>query len=175
MENKSSFTQITSKIQSIFPVQNYEIYEMYNKARSCFWIEKELDLSKDKYDWDNKLNDDERFFLSNILAFFAQSDQIVNINLEERFMNDVESLPTDMKLYIKLFYNFQKMMEDIHSITYESLLDTYITNNNQKNNFAKITQHISKIEFSIIKINQRSESIANLPIINKLTNLYKKK
>ena len=42
---------------------------MYNKARSCFWIEKELDLSKDKYDWDNKLNDDERFFLSNILAF----------------------------------------------------------------------------------------------------------
>jgi hypothetical protein len=50
-----------------------------------------------------------------------------------------------------------------------------IINNNQKNNYEKITQHISKIEFSIIKINQRSESIANLPIINKLTNLYEKK
>jgi hypothetical protein len=50
-----------------------------------------------------------------------------------------------------------------------------IINNNQKNNYAKSTQHISKIEFSIIKINQRSESIANLPIINKLTNLYEKK
>ena len=50
-----------------------------------------------------------------------------------------------------------------------------IINNNQKNNYAKSTQHISKIEFSLIKINQRSESIANLPIINKLTNLYEKK
>jgi hypothetical protein len=50
-----------------------------------------------------------------------------------------------------------------------------IINNNQKNNYAKSTQHISKIEFSIIKINQRSESIANLPAINKLTNLYEKK
>jgi ribonucleoside-diphosphate reductase subunit M2 len=145
MENKTSFTQMTSKIQSIFPVKNYEIYEMYNKARSCFWIEKELDLSKDKYDWDNRLNDDERFFLSNILAFFAQSDQIVNINLEERFMNDIESLPNDMKLYIKLFYNFQKMMEDIHSITYESLLDTYITDNNQKIKFKNAIDYIPAI------------------------------
>jgi len=50
-----------------------------------------------------------------------------------------------------------------------------IINNNQKNNYAKSTQHISKIEFSIIKINQRSESIANIPAINKLTNLYEKK
>ena len=50
-----------------------------------------------------------------------------------------------------------------------------IINNNQKNNYAKSTQHISKIEFSLIKINQRSESIANLPIINKLINLYEKK
>lgn len=145
MENKTSFTQMTSKIQSIFPVKNYEIFEMYNKARSCFWIEKELDLSKDKYDWDHRLNDDERFFLSNILAFFAQSDQIVNINLEERFMNDVELLPNDMKLYIKLFYNFQKMMEDIHSITYESLLDTYITDNNQKIKFKNAIDYIPAI------------------------------
>jgi ribonucleoside-diphosphate reductase subunit M2 len=136
---------LNSKIQSIFPVQNYEIFDMYNKARSCFWIEKELDLSKDKYDWDNKLNDDERYFLSNILAFFAQSDQIVNINLEERFMIDVETLPQDMKLYTKLFYNFQKMMEDIHSITYESLLDTYITDTNKKIKFKNAIEYIPAI------------------------------
>lgn len=50
-----------------------------------------------------------------------------------------------------------------------------IINNIQKINYANSTQHISKIEFSIIKINQRSESIANIPIINKLTNLYEEK
>lgn len=134
-----------SKIQSVFPIKNYEIYEMYNKARSCFWIEKELDLSKDKYDWDNKLNNDERYFLSNILAFFSQSDQIVNINLEERFMDDIEFLPKDMQIYIKLFYNFQKMMEDIHTITYESLIDTYITDYEQKNKFKNAIEYIPAI------------------------------
>ena len=136
---------LSNKIQSVFPIQNYEIFDMYNKARSCFWIEKELDLSKDKYDWDNKLNDDERYFLSNILAFFSQSDQIVNINLEERFMEDVEQLPKDMKLYTKLFYNFQKMMEDIHTITYESLLDTYITDLQKKDTFKNAIEHIPAI------------------------------
>jgi ribonucleotide reductase beta subunit family protein with ferritin-like domain len=136
---------LTDKIESIFPIKNDLIYEMYNKARSCFWIEKELDFSKDKFDWDNKLNNDEKFFLSNILAFFAQSDQIVNINLEERFMEDVELLPKDMKIYTKLFYNFQKMMEDIHSITYETLLETYITNKDLKNKLKNGIENIPAI------------------------------
>ena len=50
-----------------------------------------------------------------------------------------------------------------------------IINNIQKINYANNTQHISKIEFSIIRINQRPEAIADIPIINKLTNLYEKK
>lgn len=136
---------IANQIENVFPIQNSEIFEMYQKARSCFWIEKELDLSKDKYDWDNKLNSDERFYLSNILAFFAQSDQIVNINLEERFIKDVDSLPKDMKIYTKLFYNFQKMMEDIHTITYESLIETYITDKQLKHEFKNAIEYIPTI------------------------------
>lgn len=136
---------ISNKISTIFPIKNNEIFEFYNKARSCFWIEKELDFSKDKFDWDNKLNEDEKYFISNILAFFAQSDQIVNINLEERFMQDIDILPNDMKIYIKLFYNFQKMMEDIHSITYETLLETYITDYNLKNKLKNGIENIPAI------------------------------
>lgn len=141
-----SFDKLNSKIQQIFPIKDYEIFEMYEKARSCFWIEKELDLSKDKFDWDNKLNENEQYFLSNILAFFSQSDQIVNINLEERFINDVDLLPDSMKIYTKLFYNFQKMMEDIHSITYETLLETYITDNKLKNKFKNAINNIPAIQ-----------------------------
>jgi ribonucleotide reductase beta subunit family protein with ferritin-like domain len=123
----SKETRISDKITSIFPVKNNTLYDLYKKAKACFWDVSELDLSKDKMEWHSCLNKDEQFFLENILAFFAQSDQIVNINLEERFMQDVETLPEDISIYTKLFYNFQKMMEDIHSITYETLLDTYIT------------------------------------------------
>ena len=50
-----------------------------------------------------------------------------------------------------------------------------IINNIQKINYANSTQHISKIEFSIIRINQRSQSIADIPIINKLMNHYEEK
>ena len=51
---------------------------MYKKAEASFWTAEEIDLSKDLHDWDNKLNDNERYFVSHVLAFFAASDGIVN-------------------------------------------------------------------------------------------------
>jgi ribonucleotide reductase beta subunit family protein with ferritin-like domain len=146
IENNTKISNLSDKIDNIFPIKNEKIFNFYEMARSCFWIEKELDFSKDKFDWDNKLNKDERFFLSNILAFFSQSDQIVNINLEERFMEDVNTLPKDLKIYTKLFYNFQKMMEDIHSITYETLLDVYITETKTKNIFKNAIENVPAIK-----------------------------
>jgi ribonucleotide reductase beta subunit family protein with ferritin-like domain len=49
----------------------------------------QVDLSDDHPHWE-KLTDDERFFISHVLAFFASSDGIVNENLGVRFMNDVQ-------------------------------------------------------------------------------------
>lgn len=116
------------EIHQIFPIRCNEIYELYKKQSSAFWVPQEIDLSMDKEDWDLKLNDNERLFLSNILSFFSQSDQIVNHNLDKRFKDDIDSLPDNLVIYSKLFYNIQSAIEDIHSITYERLLDTYITN-----------------------------------------------
>jgi ribonucleotide reductase beta subunit family protein with ferritin-like domain len=138
--------RIEHKMSSIFPVKNHVLYDLYKKAKSCFWDVSELDLSKDKLEWATKLSKDEQFFLENILAFFAQSDQIVNINLEERFMNDVDTLPEDISIYTKLFYNFQKMMEDIHSITYETLLDTYITDKSKSNHLKNAISTVPAIK-----------------------------
>lgn len=39
-----------------------------------------MDLSKDIADWES-LKEEERYFLKNVLAFFAASDGIVNENL----------------------------------------------------------------------------------------------
>lgn len=114
------------KVVNILPVRNENLYDQYKRAKGCFWDVSELDLSKDKNEWD-KLSPDEQFFLENVLAFFSQSDQLVNSNLEERFLKDINELPDSVAIYCKLFYNFQKTMEDIHSITYETLLHTYIS------------------------------------------------
>lgn len=104
----------------LFPIKYHEVWQMYKKAEASFWTAEEIDLSKDTGDWNDKLNDKERFFISRILAFFAALDGIVNENLVENFSAEVQ-IPE-----AKCFYGFQIMMENIHSETYSLLIDTYI-------------------------------------------------
>merc|ERR1711988_777999 len=85
-----------------------------------------MGLSSDIVDWNDKLNDDERFFIKNVLAFFAASDGIVNENLAENFVKEVQYTEA------KFFYGFQIMMENIHSETYSLLIDTYIKDSEEK-------------------------------------------
>jgi hypothetical protein len=99
---------------------------MYKKAEASFWTAEEIDLSKDLHDWNKRLNDDERFFISHVLAFFAASDGIVNENLVERFSSEVQ-IPE-----ARCFYGFQIMMENVHSETYSLLIDTYISEPRQR-------------------------------------------
>jgi len=109
----------------MFPIKHQDIWEMYKKQIDCFWRSEEIDLSKDLNDWVS-LNDDEQYFLSMILAFFAGSDGIVLENLAVRFMNDVQISEA------RAFYGFQIAMENIHSETYSLLIETYIKNEDTK-------------------------------------------
>ncbi|KAI6959470.1 Ribonucleoside-diphosphate reductase small, partial [Hortaea werneckii] len=110
----------------LFPIKYHEIWQMYKKAEASFWTAEEIDLSKDLHDWNKRLNDDERYFISHVLAFFAASDGIVNENLVERFSGEVQ-IPE-----ARCFYGFQIMMENIHSETYSLLIDTYISESKQR-------------------------------------------
>ena len=103
----------------IFPIQYHDIWQMYKKAEASFWTVEEVDLSKDPSDWE-KLTDDERYFISHVLAFFAASDGIVNENLVERFSQEVQITEA------RCFYGFQIAMENVHSEMYSILIDSYI-------------------------------------------------
>lgn len=120
----------------MFPIRFHEIWQFYKKAEASFWTAEEIDLSKDLGDWRNKLNDDERFFISRILAFFAASDGIVNENLVENFSAEVQ-IPE-----AKSFYGFQIMMENIHSETYSLLIDTYIKDPKEADYLFNAIDHI---------------------------------
>ncbi|KAI9840417.1 MAG: Ribonucleotide-diphosphate reductase (RNR), small subunit [Sclerophora amabilis] len=110
----------------LFPIKYHEVWQMYKKAEASFWTAEEIDLSKDLHDWNNRITDDERYFISHVLAFFAASDGIVNENLVERFSGEVQ-IPE-----ARCFYGFQIMMENIHSETYSLLIDTYIKEPKQR-------------------------------------------
>jgi ribonucleotide reductase beta subunit family protein with ferritin-like domain len=95
---------------------------MYKQHVASFWTADEIDLSADLTDWHETLTDNERHFISMVLAFFAGADGIVVENLAERFCREV-TVPE-----ARCFYGFQMAMESIHQETYCLLIDTYITN-----------------------------------------------
>lgn len=122
----------------LFPLKHMNVWEMYKKHVAAFWTAEEVDLFQDMTDWE-KLNDDERHFISHVLAFFAASDGIVNENLALRFYNDVQ-IPE-----ARCFYGFQIAMENIHSETYSLLIDTYIKDPKKREQIFKAVQNMPTV------------------------------
>jgi ribonucleotide reductase beta subunit family protein with ferritin-like domain len=141
----------------MFPIQDQSIWDMYKKQVDCFWRAEEVDLSRDYTDW-KTLNEDEKHFISMILAFFAASDGIVLENLGSRFMSEVQLSEA------RAFYGFQIAMENIHSQMYSLLIETYIQNKDEKmklfhalDNFPCIKK---KADWAIKWINDNRSSFA---------------
>ena len=139
-KNKEILLSEEEKRYVIFPIRHEEIWKMYKKAEANFWTAEELDLSKDLKDFQLKMNDGERYFVENVLAFFAASDGIVNENLVERFCNDVQVLEA------KFFYGFQIAVENIHSETYSLLIDTYVKDNIKKEKLFNAIETIPSVK-----------------------------
>lgn len=100
-----------------FPLNYMDIWDLYKKQVDSFWVAEEIDFSQD-YDDFQTLNDDEKYFVEMILAFFAASDGIVNFNLNERFSREVKITEAQFA------YQFQMMMENIHCVSYDTQILT---------------------------------------------------
>jgi ribonucleoside-diphosphate reductase subunit M2 len=142
---------------TLFPIQYDDIYSMYKKQIDCFWRAQEVDLSRDLKDWDS-LTNDEKHFISLVLAFFAGSDGIVMENLACRFMNDVKISEA------RAFYGFQIAMENIHSEMYSILIETYINNKEYKHQLFNAMENYpcikKKADWSQRWINDKDASFA---------------
>lgn len=121
------------------PILYPTIYEQLLKQRGCFWQTHEVPLDKDLADW-AILTADEKHFIKHILAFFATSDLIVTENLEERFLDDIKIIE------VRMMYRFQEVMEDIHSEMYALLIDTYISDLEEKNKLFNAVREIPVIK-----------------------------
>jgi ribonucleoside-diphosphate reductase beta chain len=116
-ENPNRFT--------LFPIKDDDIWTAYKLQQRATWTAEEIDYSADLNDWET-LSDDEKYFIENILAFFAGSDGIVLENLIQNFCNDVQ-LPE-----AKCAYAYQAYIENVHSEVYSLLIDTYVKNEQRK-------------------------------------------
>lgn len=111
---------------TLFPIQHHDLWNMEQVCESAFWIASEVKLHQDIIDWREKLNDSERHFLKNILAYFAFADGQVNENIALNFLREVQYPEA------RQFYQFQLMIEGIHNHVYSLLIDTYIENSDEK-------------------------------------------
>ena len=59
-----------------FPVMYKDVHEMYNNAKSSYWVAEEINFEQDLSDL-NRLSQNEKHFIKQVLAFFAASDGIV--------------------------------------------------------------------------------------------------
>jgi ribonucleotide reductase beta subunit family protein with ferritin-like domain len=107
---------------------------------SCCWIPEEISITSDANDYKTLLTEGDKKIVKYILAFFASSDAIVNINLVERFKKDVPILEAGY------FYDFQIAMENVHAEMYSILLDSIIPNKKEKDNLLMAIQTLPVIE-----------------------------
>lgn len=121
----------------IFPIKHKSIWDMYKQAEASFWTAEELDFADDKF---NELNPNEQHFVKHVLAFFANSDGIVNENIATNFLNAVQYPEA------RCFYGFQIMMENIHGEVYSLLIDTYVKNSEEKDKLFHATMNFPAIK-----------------------------
>ena len=108
-----------------FPIKYQTIWDKYKEQMACFWKAEEIDFSGDYADF-KSLTKEEQHFVEMVLAFFASSDGIVNFNLSERFTRDVKITEAQFA------YQFQIMMENVHSEVYSLMLDNIIKDQSRK-------------------------------------------
>jgi ribonucleotide reductase beta subunit family protein with ferritin-like domain len=110
---------------------------MYKDLVSVRWIVEEVDMSRDKGEFEG-LKETEQHFIKCILGFFAGSDGIVCENLAMNFCNEVQ-VPE-----AKAFYCEQLSNETVHNETYSRLVDTYFPDKAEK---AEVLQAIQTMPF----------------------------
>lgn len=117
---------------TIFPIVHSDLWDFVKKMEALQWTREEVDMSRDRKDWDEKLQPDDRAFLKHQLAFFGFSDEMVLRNLEENMMEAVKCLEA------KHFYIEQAKNERTHSECYSFMIEVYFSGTEREEVFQAV-------------------------------------
>ena len=116
-----------------------EIYTLFKKQTGLYWVAEEIDISQDVKDW-NESNENEKTFITCVLAFFASLDQIIMENIGCNFAEEIV-IPQ-----IRQHFAFQGAMEAIHGDTYAKLIQGYIKDRKEQEHVLRSIQTMPIIE-----------------------------
>jgi len=110
----------------LMPILYPDIWSFYKRAESAFWTVEEVDLEKDRRDFET-LSQNEQHFICHILAFFATADGIVFDNIDSNFGEEIQIREA------KAFYGCQRFMEGIHNEMYSVMIESLIQDSTKRN------------------------------------------
>lgn len=158
--NERFIKSSTADRYTVYPLEHPDLYDYYERHVAVFWTKADINITDDLEDW-GKLNDNERYFLKNVFAFFASSDGIVNENLLLNFSNEVEITEA------RQFYAIQIFMESVHNEVYSQIIDSYVSDTTEKNNLFKAIETVpavkKKAEWALKWISEGTSVIDQIP------------
>jgi ribonucleoside-diphosphate reductase subunit M2 len=101
------------------PIGRPAWWELYEKMQRLIWFSWDINYSRE-YESFASLDPARQKVVKNILGFFANSDKLVNDNIEERFSKEIDIYEA------KCIYTLQEHMENVHNTTYSLLLHAII-------------------------------------------------
>ena len=126
---------ISKGIKSIFPIKNQEIWDRYKLHIQSFWTPEEVSLQDDLRDL-QILNEGERHFIKNVLAFFANSEALINENLASRFYKEI------LMPEARCFISMQMLNESIHAEMYALQIEAYVVDQQEKDMLFNAIQNV---------------------------------
>lgn len=134
-------TKLTDKRTTFKPFSYPWAFDAWLKHEQMHWIHLEVPMNEDLTDWKGRLNDSERFFLTNIFRFFTQGDV------------DVASAYTDN--YIPFFPQPEVRMmllgfgarEALHIAAYSHLVETLDMPESTYDEFMKYSEMKDKHDY----------------------------
>ena len=126
---------ISKGIKSIFPIKNQEIWDRYKLHIQAFWTPEEVSLQDDLRDLQT-LNEGEKHFIKNVLAFFANSEAMINENLASRFYKEI------LMPEARCFISMQMLNESIHAEMYALQIEAYVVDRQEKDMLFNAIQNV---------------------------------
>ena len=126
---------ISKGIKSIFPIKHKEIWDRYKLHIQAFWTPEEVSLQDDLRDLQT-LNEGEKHFIKNVLAFFANSEAMINENLASRFYKEI------LMPEARCFISIQMLNESIHAEMYALQIEAYVVDQQEKDMLFNAIQNV---------------------------------
>ena len=146
---------ISKGCRSIFPIKHQEIWDRYKLHIQSFWTPEEVSLQDDLRDL-KKLNEGEKHFIKQVLAFFANSEAMINENLASRFYNEI-LIPE-----ARCFMTVQMLNESIHAEMYALQIEAYVENIDEKEKLFSAIQNVECINKKAVWVSKWLNGNQNL-------------